>query len=403
MKRVVVTGMGIWSCIGQDLQTVTESLKQGRSGVIFDPNRVAYGLNSGVLGYVPLPKLQLPRRFRATMSTDTQFAYMSTQQALENAHIDDEYLRQNEVGIIWGNDGNSHMVEHDEIIQAEKDAFLLEPSSLFKEETSSPSMNLATVFHLRGINLTISSACASATNAIGVATTMIRQNMQNMIIVGGSYFQSKEFMLQYDATYGLAIDNEHPQKASRPFDVARDGCVPSSGAATLVLEEYEHAVARGATILAEIIGYGAVCGGVEDLSQPYHEGIYRAIKKALADAKIEANEVDMINAAAPSSKLDDREEAIALSKLFANGKTIISCTEALTGHEGWMAGASKAVYSILMMQNSFVAPNINLEQKMDEAQNLIIPNKTVDSDMNIVLNNSIGLGNAYSTIIFKRV
>ncbi len=403
MRRVVITGMGIWSCIGQNLETVTESLLQGKSGIVFDHKRIEYGLQSGLVGAVPPPNVLIKRQLRENLSDDAKFAYVATQQALRLAKITDDYLKENEVGIIWGNDGNSSMVEHDRIMKEEKDSLYLGSSALFKEETSSPSMNLATIFHLRGVNMTVSSACASSTNAIGVATTFIRQGRQDMIIVGGSASQDIYYMPMYDATLGISTNNNNPQKASRPFDIDRDGIIPSSGGASLILEEYEHAKERGADILAEIIGYGSVCGGVDDIFQPYNEGMYNAMQKALKNAGVKSSDIDVVNSAAPSSKRDDWEEAIALSRLFANGETLISSTESMTGHEGWMAGASETIYSILMMQNGFVAPNINLHEKIEVAKDLHIPNKTIYRDINMVLNNSIGLGNSYSAIILKKV
>ena len=188
MNRVLITGMGIWSCIGQDLQTVTESLKLGRSGIIFDPQRIEYGLHSGLTGNVPRPNLKplLPRKYRATMSEDAEYAYMAAKQAFEQAGVDDTYLRANEVGIIFGNDGNPHVHEYLNIMEEEHDSLLLGPNAVFQSSTSSPTMNLSTIFHLKGINMCVGAACASGSHAIGLATMYIRQGMQNMILVGGS-------------------------------------------------------------------------------------------------------------------------------------------------------------------------------------------------------------------------
>ena len=273
MKRVVVTGMGIWSCIGQDLQTVKKSLKAGHSGIIFDPKRIEYGLHSGLVGDVPRPDLKplLPRKFRATMSEDAEYAYMAASQAFEQAGVSDEYLRQNEVGIIFGNDANVHIIDHIRIMEEEHDSMMLGPSALFQSETSSVTMNLSTIFHLKGINFSVGAACASSSHAIGLAAMLIQQGAQETILTGGSCTIDKRASAATDAIEAISRRNDNPVCASRPFDITRDGMVPSGGAAALVLEEYEHAVARGATILAEVSGYGFSSNGIDEISMPSAE------------------------------------------------------------------------------------------------------------------------------------
>ena len=415
MKRVVVTGMGIWSCIGQNLQTVTESLKQGRSGIIFDPKRIEYGLHSGLVGNVPRPDLRplLPRKFRATMSEDSEYAYMAAIQAFEQAGIDDTYMRQNEIGIIFGNDSNTHQKVVHEIMSEEHDSQMIGPESLFRSETSSVTMNLSTVFHLKGINFCVGAACASSSHAMGLATMMIRQKMQNVILVGGSCTLDMAAFAAVDTIEAISRYNEYPNRASRPFDTERDGMVPSGGAAALVLEEYEHAVARGATILAEVCGYGFSSNGHDEISMPSAEAEYIATKRAIEDAGLQPSDIDYVNAHATSTIAGDIEEAKALTRLFASkinnrkslieNRPFISSTKSMTGHENWMAGASEAVYSILMMQNGFVAPNINLEHKIDEAKDLNIVTKTVYAPINTVLSNSSGMGGTNSALVFRKV
>ena len=411
MKRVVVTGMGIWSCIGQDLQTVTESLKQGRSGIIFDPKRIEYGLHSGLVGNVPHPDLKslLPRKFRATMSEDAEYAYMAARQAFEHAGLSDEYLRQNEVGIIFGNDGNTHQKDIHEIMQEEHDSQMVGPNALFRSETSSVTMNLSTIFHLKGINFCIGAACASGSHAIGMAGMMIRQGIQNVILVGGSCTLDMTAVSAIDAVEATSWCNENPKTSSRPFDKARDGMITSGGAAALVLEEYEQAKARGAAILAEVCGYGFSSNGIEEISMPSADAEYIAMRRALDDAGLLPSDIDYVNAHATSTIAGDIEEAKALTRLFAQSQItnhkspMISSTKSMTGHENWMAGASEAVYSILMMQNNFVAPNINLENKIDEAADLYIVTKTVYTPINIVLSNSSGIGGTNSALIFKKI
>jgi len=405
MKRVVITGMGIWSCIGQDLQTVTESLRQGRSGIIFDPKRIEFGLHSGLVGNVPRPDLKpfLPRKFRATMSEDSEYAYMAARQAFEQAGLSDEYLRQNEVGIIFGNDGNaSEMIGPYLTMEQERDSLMIGPTALFRAETSSVTMNLSAIFHIRGINCCVGAACSSSSHAIGIASTFLKVGMQSIILVGGTVETDMHGAASTDALEALSTRNDNPSHASRPFDEDRDGMIPSGGAAALVLEEYEHAIARGATILAEVVGYGFSSNGIEEISMPSAEGEYIAMKRALDDAGLQPSDIDYVNAHATSTPLGDIEEAKALIRLFGS-KPFISSTKSMTGHENWMAGASEAVYSILMMQNNFVAPNINLENVIDEAKDLNIARKTIYTPIRTFLSNSSGMGGTNSALVFRKI
>lgn len=396
--------MGIWSCIGQDLQTVTESLKLGRSGIIFDPKRIEYGLHSGLTGNVPRPDLKslLPRKYRATMSEDAEYAYMAARQAFVQAGIEDTYLRENEVGIIFGNDGNAHLPEYLKIIDEEQDSLLLGPNAFFRSTTSSVSMNLSTIFHLRGANMCVGAACASGSHAIGLATMYIRTGMQNMILVGGSCALDMRGITTVDAIEAISLHNDNPACASRPFDKDRDGMIPSGGAAALVLEEYEHAIARGATIIAEVCGYGFSSNGTEDISMPSAEAEYIAMQRALTDANVHPAEIDYVNAHGTSTPVGDIEEAKALTRLFCGTKMpFVSSTKSMTGHENWMAGASEAVYSILMMQHGFVAPNINLQNKIDEAKDLNIVTEAIHTPITTILSNSSGMGGTNSALVFK--
>lgn len=406
MKRVVVTGMGIWSCIGQDLQSVTDSLKQGRSGIIFDPQRIEYGLHSGLTGNVPRPNLKplLPRKYRATISEDAEYAYMAARQAFEQAGIEDTYLHQNEVGIIFGNDANMHMLDHQYVMLQEHDSHMLGPNALFQSVTSSVTMNLSTIFHLKGINMCVGAACASSSHAIGLAMMFIRQGLQDTILVGGSCAMDMRGVASTDAIEAISICNEKPHCASRPFDTDRDGMIPSGGAAALVLEEYEHAVARGATILAEVCGYGFSSNGTEDIAMPSADAEYTAMQRALVDADLLPTDIDYVNAHGTSTPVGDIEEAKALARLFRGTKQpFVSSTKSMTGHEIWMAGASEAVYSILMMQHNFVAPNINLQHKIDEARDLNIVTETVYTPIHTVLSNSSGMGGTNGALVLRAV
>lgn len=405
MKRVVVTGMGIWSCIGQDLQTVTESLRQGRSGIIFDQERLKHGLHSGLVGNVPMPDLKpyLSRQARATMSKEAKYAYMAACQAFEQAGITEEYIRLNEVGIIFGSDGNAEGVDGLKIFREEKDTWVLDPGSFFKEATSSASMNLATHLRLKGLNININAGCASAAHAIGIATIYIKSGCQDVMLVGGATGDDVYMAASFDAINALSLRNNEPSTASRPFDKERDGAITSAGAAALILEDYEHAIARGATIFAEVAGYGFSSNNNGNISTPDSEMTIKSIKNALLNANLNIEDIDYINSCASSAIIDDVIEAEALVKICNSHNIPISSTESMTGHEGWMGGASAAIYSILMMQEGFIAPNINLNNKMEEAKELNIITQTIYQPVNTVLLDSNGLGGTSSALVFRKI
>ena len=405
MRRVVVTGMGIWSCIGRNKEEVTSSLRAGKSGIGYDEARKEYGFRSPLTGMVETPDLKalLHRRLRTGMSQEAQYAYMAAREAFEQAGVEEDYLLANEVGVLFGNDSTAlPTVEMHEMMLEKHDTALLGSGLIFQSMNSTVNMNLSTIFHLRGINFSVSAACASGSHSIGLGAMFIRQGLQDMVLVGGAQEVNPYAMAAFDALGTFSARVNDPTKASRPFDVDRDGLVPSGGAAALVLEEYEHAVKRGATILAEVCGYGFSSNG-GGISQPSSEGSFIAMQRALDDAGMSVDEIDYVNAHATSTKQGDEEEAIALTKLFGGKKTWISSTKSMTGHECWMAGASEAVYSILMMQNGFVAPNINLEQIDPAAATLNLAAKTIETPVHTVLSNSFGFGGTNSAIVLKTV
>lgn len=404
MRRVVVTGMGIWSCIGQDLKTVTENLKQGRSGIVFDNERIEYGLQSGLIGNVPYPELKsiLPRQYRAIMTGDTMYAYMATREALSQSRISTEDLKKNPVGILFGNDGNSTIMDAIDSSDGLCNSRGIDPLMWIKSATSNVSFILSELFQLKGVCSSVCAACASGAHAIGISKIFVQSGLHDVMIVGGSCEIRKEASVVVNALDALSFRNNDPTHASRPFDKDRDGMVPSGGAAALVLEEYEHAVARGATILAEVVGYGFSSNGIEEISMPSAEGEYIAMKRALDDADLQPSDIDYVNAHATSTVAGDIEEAKALTRLFGS-KPYISSTKSMTGHENWMAGASEAVYSILMMQNNFVAPNINLENVIDEAKDLNIVRETIYTPIRTVLSNSSGMGGTNSALVFRKI
>ena len=405
MKRVVVTGMGIWSCIGRNKEEVTASLRAGRSGIGYDEARKEYGFRSPLTGMVETPDLKalLHRRLRTGMSQEAMYAYMAAREAFEQAQIDEQYMLDHEIGILFGNDSTAMpTVEMHEQMLEKHDTALLGSGLIFQSINSTVNMNLSTIFHLRGINFSVSAACASGSHSIGLGAMFIRQGLQDMVLVGGAQEVNPYSMAAFDALGTFSGRIDAPTQASRPFDSARDGLVPSGGAAALVLEEYEHAVARGATILAEVCGYGFSSNG-GGISQPSSEGSFIAMERALADAGMNAKEIDYVNAHATSTPKGDEEEAMALTRLFGNSRTWISSTKSMTGHECWMSGSSEAVYSILMMQHGFVAPNINLEQVDPNAATLRIARETVETPIRTVLSNSFGFGGTNSAIVLRTV
>ena len=403
-RRVVVTGMGIWSCLGNNKKEVTESLYNGKSGIGLEPERIEYGYRSALTGIVEHPKLKgvIDRRLRVGLSEEAEYAFMAAKEAFEEANVTEEYLKQNEVGIIFGNDSSAKPVIEAANIMAEKhDSALLGSGLIFQSMNSTVNMNLSTIFHLKGVNFTISSACASGSHSIGIAYLLIKQGLQDMILAGGAQETNYFSMATFDALSAFSVRMDEPTKASRPFDKDRDGLIPSGGAAALVLEDYEHAVARGANILAEVVGYGFSSNG-GGISQPSDDGSVKAMTRAMEDAGVTADEIDYINAHATSTPQGDDFEAIALDRLFRGKKALISSTKSMTGHECWMAGASEAVYCILMMQNNFVAPNINLDEPSEKAANLNIAKETKDMQLDLILSNSFGFGGTNSALVLKK-
>lgn len=397
--------MGIYSCIGKNKEEVCDSLRNGRSGIGIDPMRIEYGYRSPLTGIVERPKLKgvLDRKLRMYLAEQGEYAYMATLEAWKDAKIDGDYLENNEIGILYGNDSSAKaVIESHEIAVEKKDTTLIGSSAIFQSMNSTVSMNLATIFKLKGINMTISAACASGSHAIGLGAMMIRNGLQDMVLCGGAQETNYLSMGSFDGISTFSTKIDEPTKASRPFDKDRDGLVPSGGAASLVLEEYEHAVARGATIYAEVIGYGFSSNG-GNISQPSDEGCYRAIMRALNEAGLEPKDIDYVNAHATSTPQGDYQEAKALAQLFAEHKTPISSTKSMTGHECWMAGASEAIYSILMMKNSFVAPNINYSEGDEYSKLLNIIPQTLDKKLNIILSNSFGFGGTNSALIIKNI
>ncbi|WP_426669422.1 beta-ketoacyl-[acyl-carrier-protein] synthase family protein [Mucilaginibacter sp. McL0603] len=405
MNRVVITGIGIYSCIGKNLDEVSNSLYKGHSGIILDKGRKEFGYRSGLTGFVEKPNLKelLDRRSRIMLPEQGEYAYVATLEALAQAGIDQDYLNQNEVGILYGNDSSAKaVIDATDIVREKKNTMMMGSGAVFQTMNSTVTMNLATIFKLKGINFTISAACASGSHSIGVAYQFIKAGLQDCIICGGAQEINQFAMGSFDALSAFSVNESDPSKASRPFDIGRDGLVPSGGAATVILESLESAIKRGATILGEVIGYGFSSNGAH-ISNPTVEGPVRSLSMALKDAGLNAAEIDYINAHATSTPAGDASEAKAIYEVFGAGNPPVSSTKSMTGHECWMAGASEIVYSMLMMKNSFVAPNINFETPDEDSARLNIAKKTIEKKINVFLSNSFGFGGTNSSLIIKKL
>jgi len=404
MHRVVITGLGIYSCLGKNLDEVKDSLFKGKSGIILDPVRKAYGYRSGLTGFVERPNLKgmLDRRSRIMLPEHGEYAYMATVEALKNAGIDQDYINQREVGILYGNDTSAKaIIESNDILREKKDTTLVGSAAVFQTLNSTVNMNLSTIFKLKGINFTVSAACASGSHSIGVAYMFIKAGLQECVITGGAQEINYLSMGTFDALSAFSVREDEPEKASRPFDKSRDGLIPSGGAATVILESLESAQKRGANIIGEVIGYGFSSNG-EHISNPTVNGPVRSLAMSLKDAGLKAGDVDYINAHATSTPAGDASEARAIYEVFKDSNTPVSSTKSMTGHECWMAGASEIVYTCLMMQNNFIAPNINFETPDEDSAKLNIIKTSKQADINVFLSNSFGFGGTNSSLIVRK-
>ena len=404
-RRVVITGMGIYSCIGENKEQVVDSLYMGRSGIGLDPARKEMGYRSALTGILRKPdlKLALNRRQRTMLSEHGAYAYMATVEAMTQAGIDADWLKNHEGGILYGNDSSAEAVVHGaDVIREKHNTMLVGSGNIFQSMNSTLTMNLSTIFNLRGINFTLSGACASGSHAIGMAYLLIRQGLQECVLCGGAEEVNVFSMGNFDALGAFSIREDEPERASRPFDKNRDGLVPSGGGATLVVESYESAMSRGATILAEVVGYGFSSNG-EHISVPNVDGPVRSLRMALQDAGMTPAQIGYVNAHATSTPIGDLNEARAIDEVFGDSKPYVTSTKSLTGHEMWMAGASEIIYSTLMMQRDFIAPNLNFEEPDEASCRLNIPAERVDCGFDAFLSNSFGFGGTNSTLIIKKV
>ncbi len=403
-QRVVITGMGIYSCIGKNKEEVLKSLYEGKSGIGIAPDRKEMGYRSSLCGILETPNLKglLDRRQRLCLPEHGQYAYLATIEALAQAGIDHDYLLNNEVGILYGNDSSAEaVISGVDIIREKRNTILVGSGNIFQSMNSTITMNLSTIFNLRGINFTVSGACASGSHAIGMGYMLIKQGLQECVICGGAEEVNKYSVGNFDALNAFSTREDEPAKASRPFDKNRDGLVPSGGAATVILESYESAVRRGATILGEVVGYGFSSNG-DHISVPNVDGPKRSLQMAIRSAGVSLDEIKYVNAHATSTPIGDMNEAKAIAEVFGEHKPYVASTKSFTGHEMWMAGASEIVYSMLMMQNNFIAANLNFEEPDEASVNINIPKNRVDMEFDVFLSNSFGFGGTNSTLIVKK-
>ncbi|MFZ1688319.1 MAG: beta-ketoacyl-[acyl-carrier-protein] synthase family protein [Flavobacteriales bacterium] len=403
-NRVVITGLGIWSCLGKDLKEVEASLRAGKSGIGFDQERKDVGYRSALTGVVPMPDLKekLSRRQRVMMAEECYYAYAATEQALAQAGVEPAFMDECEVGILFGNDSSAKAVmESIDTIRRKKDTTLLGSGAIFQSMNCTVTMNLSTIFRLRGINFTVSGACASGSHSIGMGYLLIKQGLQRMVICGGAQEVNAYAFGSFDGIGAFSVQEAEPAKASKPFDKDRDGLIPSGGAAALVLESLESAKQRGATVLGEIMGYGFSSNGAH-ISDPDLDGQLRALHMALKMAGMQPEEVDYVNAHATATPIGDRIEAQAIDAVFGKRKPYVSSTKSMTGHECWMAGASEVVYSMLMLHGDFIAPNINFATPDEDSAKLNIAATTIEHRFDTLLSNSFGFGGTNSALIIKR-
>lgn len=402
-KRVVITGMGIWSCLGTTLDEVRDSLYTGKSGIVFNAERKSLGFRSALCADVPKPDLKpfIPRNQRQFMPEEAQYAYMATRQALEDAKLDADYMEHHEVGLIYGNDSVAEATMHAlDKFREFHDTAACGSGAIFQSMNSTVTMNLACLFRLKGINLTASAACASGSQSIGLAALLIRNGLQECVVCGGAQEANLYSVAAFDGIQSFSVREDHPTCASRPFNRDRDGLVPGGGAATVVLESYEHAVRRGAPIWGEIVGWG-FSGNGDHISTPNIEGPVRSLEACLRNSGVTPKEIGYINAHATSTRIGDAREAQAIARVFGDWQVPVTSTKGQTGHEMWMAGASELIYSMLMMKNDFIAGNLNFENPDEETACIHVLPERKEVHFDMFLSNSFGFGGTNSTLIVK--
>ena len=401
MKNVVVTGMGIVSCIGKGLDEVLASLKNGKSGIRLNPIYKEMGFRSHVSGSIDINLSDLiDRKVLRFMSEASGFAYLAAQEALINAELDLELVDTSRIGIVAGSGGASSaaQIEASDVAR-EKGPKRIGPYAVTKTMGSTVSAILGTTLKLKGVNYSISSACSTSAHCIGHAAELIQLGKQDIVLAGGGEQEHWTSSSMFDAMGALSSQyNETPEKASRAFDANRDGFVIAGGSGMLILEEEEHAIKRNAPILAKLTGYCANSDGY-DMVSPSGEGATRCMSEALS---IHGSEIDYINAHGTSTPVGDLAELGEIKNIFGSGGPIIGSTKSLTGHSLGATGAQEAIYSILMMQNDFIAPSINIDNLVEEADGLQIAQTMIEKKIKAVMSNSFGFGGSNASLIFSK-
>ena len=402
MRRVVVTGMGIVSCLGNDLETVLDSLKQGRSGIKFQPEYKELGFRSQVAGSIDIDLDSLiDRKLRRFMGNAAAYAYIAMKQAVENSGLSEDQVSNVRTGLIAGSGGASSadIVETADILR-EKGVRRVGPYRVTRTMGSTVSACLATPFKIKGVNYSITSACATSAHCIGNAMEQIQLGKQDVVFAGGGEELHWSLSVMFDAMGALSSKyNDTPEKASRAYDANRDGFVIAGGAGMLVLEELEHAKARGATIYAELTGYGATSDGY-DMVAPSGEGAVRCMQQAMATVD---GPIDYINSHGTSTPAGDIQELKAMKQTFGDSMPPVSSTKSLTGHSLGATGVQEAIYSILMQQNNFICASANIEELDPEAVGLPVVTERQDNvDLTRVMSNSFGFGGTNSTLVFEK-
>jgi 3-oxoacyl-[acyl-carrier-protein] synthase I len=403
MRRVVVTGMGIISCLGNDIASVLDSLRNTRSGIKFQESYKEMGFRSLVAGSIDINLSErIDRKILRFMGDAAAYAYLSMQQAIADAGLSEDQVSNERTGIIMGSGGASSMnlVEAADILR-EKGLKRVGPYRVTQTMGSTTSACLATPFKIKGVNYSISSACATSAHCVGNAMELIQLGKQDVVFAGGGEEEHWTLTALFDAMGALSTKyNETPDKASRAYDANRDGFVIAGGGGCLVLEEYEHAKARGAKIYAELVGYGATSDGY-DMVAPSGEGAVRCMKQALATVK---GDIDYINSHGTSTPVGDLAELRAVKETFGDKIPAISSTKSLTGHSLGATGVQEAIYSLLMMEHDFICASANIETLDPEAEGMPIALKRQDNvKLNRVMSNSFGFGGTNATLVFQKI
>ncbi len=401
MRNVVITGVGIKSCIGNDYEEVLANLQNAKSGIVFNEKYSEMGFRSCVSGSVNIDLSEhIDRKLLRFMGESAGYAYLATKDALKMAGIDESHLDSPKIGIVAGSGGASTrvMLESGDIAR-EKGPKRIGPYGVTKSMSSSISAIIATALKLKGINYSISSACATSSHCIGHAADLIKSGQQDVVIAGGSDDEHWSSSCLFDAMGALSSNfNSTPTIASRPYDSNRDGFVISGGAGMIILEEEEHAKKRGANILAKLSGYFANSDGY-DMVAPSGEGASRCMQGAIDNSKIK---IDYINTHGTSTPVGDVAEINAIKTLFTSEQPMISSTKSMTGHSLGATGAHEAIYSIMMINENFIAPSINIESLCDDAEGLDIVTETRNVSINNVLSNSFGFGGTNASLVISR-